>query len=194
MKLWRQRLPLSALLAVAALGSGCGIMERRAMVREAETPRLSKIQIARLAFVVLDGKTCNGELTPVCTITMKIAEVDGAKYCVAVAPRVELKHQTGAAQQKRVIWQLDLGSLDGKPLAFHRDSGIVIAYETVSQHVEKGGLGDGGSSVDATRYHMKVNRNKPALTVSSYLPVVIWGSGGNEELCAAVDPRIVNVN
>ena len=192
MKLWRQRLPLSALLAVAALASACGIMERRAIVTE--TPRLSKIQIARLAFVVLDGKTCN-EQDPACTISMKIAEVDGTKYCVAVAPRVELKHQTGPAQQKRVIWQLDLGTLDGKPLAFHRDSGIVIAYETVSQHVEKGGLGDGGgSSVDPTRYHMKVNRNKPALTMSSYLPVVIWGSGGNEELCAAVDPRIVNVN
>ena len=41
---------------------------------------------------------------------------------------------------------------------------------------------------------MKVNRNKPALTMSSYLPVVIWGTAGNEELCAAVDPRIVNVN
>jgi hypothetical protein len=78
----------------------------------------------------------------------------------------------------------------------HGDSGIVIAHETVSKHVEKGGLGDGGVGiVDATRYHMKVNRNKPALTtVSSYLPVVISGTGGNEELCAAVDPRIVNVN
>ena len=193
MKAWRQRLPLWPLLAVAALGSGCGIMEQRAMVTE--TPRLSKIQIERLAFMVLDGKTCNGELDPVCTITMKLAEVDGSKYCVAVAPRVELKHQTGPGQQKRVIWQLDLSNLDGKPLAFHRDSGIVIAYETVSQHVEKGGLGDGGgSSVVPTRYHMRVNRNKPALTTSSYLPVVIWGSGGNEELCAAVDPRIVNVN
>src|SRR5688572_10439952 len=170
MRAWRQRLPLWPVLAVAALGSACGIMEQRAMVTE--TPRLSKIQIERLAFMVLDGKTCNGELDPVCTITMKLAEVDGSKYCVAVAPRVELKHQTGPGQQKRVIWQLDLSNLDGKPLAFHRDSGIVIAYETVSQHVEKGGLGDGGgSSVVPTRYHMRVNRNKPALTTSSYLPV-----------------------
>ena len=193
MKSWGQRLPFWALLAVAALGSACGIMERRAIVTE--TPRLSKIQIERLTFLVLDGKTCNGELDPVCTITMKIAEHEGTKYCVAIAPRVELKHQTGPGQQKRVIWQLDSGDLDGKPVAFHGDSGIVIAYETVSKHVEKGGLGDGGTgSVDPTRYHMKVNRNKPALTMSSYLPVVIWGAGGNEELCAAVDPRIVNVS
>lgn len=193
MKSWRQRLPFWALLAVAALGSACGIMERRAMVTE--TPRLSQVQIARLTFLVLDGKTCNGELNPVCTITMKIAEHEGTKYCVAVAPRVELKHQTGPGQLKRAIWQLDRGDLDGKPVAFHGDSGIVIAYETVSKHVEKGGLGDGGVGVvDPTRYHMKVNRNKPALTMSSYLPVVIWGNGGNEELCAAVDPRIVNVN
>ena len=51
------------------------------------------------------------------------------------------------------------------------------------------------ASSDPTRYNMKVNRNKPVLdTMSSYLPVVIWGTAGNEELCAAVDPRIVNVN
>lgn len=193
MKSCRQRLPLWALLAVAALGSACGIMEQRAKV--AETPRLSKIQIERLTFVVLNGKTCDAELNPVCTITMTIAEDAGSRYCVAVAPRVELKHQTGSGQQKTVIWKLEPSTLDGKPLAFHGDSGIVIAYETVSKHVEKGGLGDGGTGiVDPTRYHMKVNRNKPVLTMSSYLPVVIWGTAGNEELCAAVDPRIVNVN
>jgi hypothetical protein len=193
MKTLRQRLPLWVLLAVAALGSACGIMEQRAMVTE--PPRLSKIQIARLTFLVLDGKTCNGEVDPVCTITMKLAEHEGTTYCVAVAPRVELKQQTGSGQQKKVIWRLEPSELLGKSLVFHGDSGIVIAYETVSKHVEKGGLGDGGGgSVDPTRYHMRVNRNKPALTMSSYLPVVIWGTGGNEELCAAVDPRIVNVN
>jgi hypothetical protein len=193
MESWKQRLPMWALLAVAALGSACGVMERQARVTP-ETPRLSKIQIERLTFLVLDGKTCNGDLTPVCTIEMKPAEHEGKRYCVAVAPRVELKHQTGSGQQKKVIWRLDPNNLDGKPLAFHGDSGIVIAYETVSKHVEKGGLGDGGVGiVDPTKYHMKVNRNKPVLTESSYLPVVIWGSGGNEELCAAVDPRIINV-
>jgi hypothetical protein len=177
------------------MGSACGIMEQRAIVPE--TPRLSKIQLERLTFLVLDGKTCDGDADPFCTIEMTTAvdESTKTKYCVAIAPRVVLRRQTGSGQQKKVIWRLGRGDLDDKPLAFHHDSGIVIAYETASKHVEKGGLGDGGVGIaDPKRYHMKVNRNKPVDTMSSYLPVVIWGTGGNEELCAAVDPRIVNVS
>jgi hypothetical protein len=196
MKSWQQRRSFWALLAAAALGSACGIMEQRARV--VETPQLSKIQIARLTFVVLDGKTCNGDSDPVCPITVTTFVHGGKEYCVAVAPQVNLKRRTGSDQQKKVVWKLEgpelvNGELGGKPVAFHRESGIVIAYETASKHVEQGGLGDGVVGiVDPTRYHMKVNRNKPALTKSSYLPVVIWGSGGNEELCAAVDPLIFN--
>lgn len=195
MNTWTRRLSFWTLLALSVLGSACGLMDQRAMAVAADTPRLSKIQIAKLTFLVLGGKVCNPELSPVCTIEMKFIEQDGMKYCVAVAPKVELKRQTGPGQQKRVVWQLDQNELLTKPLAFHGDSGVVIAYETVVKHVEKGGLGDGVATPPVrTLYHMKVNRKEPALTKSSYLPVVIWGSGGNEELCAAVDPLIVNID
>lgn len=199
MDTWARRLSLWTLLTLATLCSACGLMDQRRALVSPETSGLSKVQISKLTFLALNGKICNPELTPVCTIEMKFFEHDDGttktKYCVAVAPRIELKRQTGPNQQKRVVWELVPAALDGRPLAFHADSGIVIAWESVLKHVEKGGLGNGGGTPAVpTQYHMKVNRKEPALTKSSYLPVVLWGSAGNEELCAAVDPLIVNID
>ncbi len=158
-----------------------------------ETPNvLSKIQSEGLLVVPLSSVDCNAETTQPCVIQMKLS-ADG-RYCVAMAPTVKLTNTSGGGQQKKVAWELDTYTLGGKPLAFSEDAGIVIAYSSTPGHVEKGGPGDGGTgAVDKRKHHAKVNRNKTNAT-SSYLPVVVWGPPGSEELCAAIDPKIVNVN
>lgn len=177
------------LLMLAAVSAGCGAMRHDA--RASGTQVLSKIQIERLAFVPLSAATCNAEVSLTCDIQVMLTE-DG-RYCVVAAPKVHVKRNTGPGQQKKVVWKLSTSTLDGKPLLFHDDSGIVIAHQSESKFVEKGGRGDGNvGNSDPDKYFLRVNRNKPALAEASYLPVVMWGDGGKEELCAAIDPRIIN--
>lgn len=143
----------------------------------------------------LSSKSCDSESAAPCIIEMKLIQVDGRKYCLAVAPDLTVKWNLfgGIFNKKIIRWKLSAPDLDSKPLAFHADSGIVVAFDPDAQLDKHGDYGDGGIARSADTYFTRTKRNKQDAT-SSYLPVILWGSGGNEELCAAVDPKIVNVN
>ena len=160
--------------------------------REKDIFRVLKIQ-QYLVLLGKDGKTCTTETQPVCTIEMKLINVNGRDYCLAVAPHLKVKTQSIAIANKNIVWQLSHSTLGGKDLAFHGESGIVLIVDPDAQ-IEKGGPGNGGVfSPPKDIYHVKTKRNKKGAE-SAYLPVILWGSGGNEELCAAIDPKIVNVD
>lgn len=160
--------------------------------RETDNFRLVKIQLYNL-LLAKGKKTCTTETDAVCIIEMQLIPVGGRDYCLAVAPDLKVKTQSIAIANKNIVWQLSHSTLGGKDLAFHGESGIVLIVDPDAQ-IEKGGPGNGGVfSPPKDIYHVKTKRNKKGAE-SAYLPVILWGSGGNEELCAAIDPKIVNVD
>ena len=155
---------------------------------------LAKIQ--KYQVLLAKGKaTCTVDAGPPCVIDMKPLTVDGKEYCVAVAPNLEIKTDSGGSGSKKtIVWKLSHTSLGStpKPLEFHADSGIITTQDADTQ-IEKGAHGDGGVGMPAKdKYHVKTKRNKLG-AVSVYLPVILWGLPGSEDLCAAIDPKIVNV-
>ena len=155
---------------------------------------LAKIQ--KYQVLLAKGKaTCTVDAGPPCVIDMKLLTVDGKEYCVAVAPNLDVKTQIGGAGSKKtIVWRLSVPSLGStpKPLEFHVDAGIITTQDGDKQ-LEKGGHGDGGVGIPAKdKYHVKTKRDKLG-AVSVYLPVILWGPPGSEDLCAAIDPKIVNV-
>ena len=155
--------------------------------------RVIKLQPYLVLLAKASAKTCNTETHATCIIAMQIITVEGRKYCLAVAPDVKVKVQVGgSASMRNVVWELSPAALDGKDLAFHSESGIVLTVDPFAQ-IKKGGPGNGGASPTAILHHVKTKRDKLGAE-AAYLPVILWGSSGNEELCAAIDPKIVNVN
>ena len=155
--------------------------------------RVVKIHPYQVLLAKASAKTCTTETQATCIIAMEIITVDGRDYCLAVAPEVRVKTQSGGGSSMRnVVWELSHAALGGKVLAFHSESGIVLTVDPFAQ-IKKGGPGNGGASPTAILHHVKTKRDKLGAE-SAYLPVILWGSSGNEELCAAIDPKIVNVN
>ena len=139
----------------------------------------------------LAGTTCL-KTQAICTIEMQLITFGGRNYCVAVAPDVEVETQAGSGANKKIVaWKLSRSDLDGKDLAFHGDSGIILTRNQKNQ-VEKGGAGNGSLISPPNAYHVKTKRNE-LKAEAVYLPVILWGPPGKEELCAATDPKIVNV-
>lgn len=157
--------------------------------------RLLKIGPYRSAVSALGGKPCEPDSQTTCEINVLPLEVQNGKpkYCLVVAPEVKVKTVLdGDRKPKTVVWQLKQDELDGKPVAFHEYAGIVIIADHGDQVDRKNsGLGDGSGAIRADRYYVKTKRNKNKAE-STYLPVVLWGKKGEEELCAAIDPKIVN--
>ena len=177
-------------LVAAANGQGA-----RKDVKLPEGVVLAKIQKYQL--LLAKGKsTCTVDTSSHCVIDMKLITVDGRDYCVAVAPKLEVKTVAGGGSSKKIIvWKLSQSSLGStpKPLEFYTDAGIIIPQDADKQ-IEKGGLGDGGVGIPSKdMYHVKTKRDKLG-AVSVYLPVILWGAPGSEDLCAGIDPIIVNVN
>lgn len=169
--------------------------------KRGDTPRMLKIidpeLLARMVQLASSAKTCDVEAPPnKCMIEMTMIEYQGKKYCVAVAPEVQVKTKTsgGPLDKKRIVWELDHDELDSKALVFHKDAGVVITIDDpLKKQVDTWGkLGDGsGGQPSPQQFHTKTQRNKKGAS-ATYLPVVLWGQSGYEELCAAVDPKITN--
>lgn len=151
--------------------------------------------LARMVLLASSAKNCDVETEPFCTIEMKMITHQGKDYCVAVAPDVFVKTHSGGGpgNKRRIVWRLDTASLGGKALAFHDDAGTVITVDKHKQVDPRGKRGDGlGGSVLNHVFHTMTVRNKASAS-ATYLPVILWGPSGEEDLCAAVDPKIVNV-
>lgn len=143
------------------------------------------------------AETCVVKDQPICPIKIDRIEVNGKAYCVAIAPNVEVERDDSIFApllKQKLVWELFTTALDGKPLVFQEDAGIVITAETHAQVDRRGGLGDDVSGpLLKHRYFTKTKRNV-AKAESGYLPVILWGTGLEVELCAAIDPKIVNKN
>jgi hypothetical protein len=163
--------------------------------------------LARLVALADSAKTCEIDSNDrVCEIEMRLLRVPdkpgGKTYCVAVAPDVNVKTDTfgGFFNKRRIAWTLvdqsrvEITSLDGKALAFHDDAGIVITIDdpATPQVDRRGKRGYDVSDAVPSHFRTFTVRNKH-LASATYLPVILWGPPGKEELCAAIDPKIVNV-
>jgi hypothetical protein len=184
-----------------------------AVAQGQRTPYDSK-ELARLSLeiavqvkkqlAVAGGPDCTVDTSSstVCTIAMSTVLIkdpngDTTKdrpYCLAVAPTVKVKRKQGIPQY--IDWRLDPQVLDKGALAFHESSGIAITYEVSPTQIENShrgrGRGGGGPTLQHL-FHVRTHSNARD-GEAGYLPVVMWDrlGDGNLELCAAVDPKIVN--
>ncbi len=166
--------------------------QQREEKRSTDNFRLIKIQQYQL-LLAADKPPCDTETQAFCPIEVQVITVDGRDYCLAIAPDLRVKKRV--IGKKTLVWKLNVPNLRGKPVAFHGKSGIVVTVDLDEQIDAGGGHGNGSSPSPApTEMYFVKTKAKKLGAVSSYLPVVLWGSGGGEELCAAIDPRIVNVN
>jgi len=184
----------AAVLLLLGVLTGAQAEEPRKDDKDSDFFRVVPIQLLQVLLVKSAHKTCDVENDRVCIIDMQTIAYGGRNYCLAMAPdlKVKLDRFGGFFNKKRLVWRLSTNTLDSKGLAFHPDSGIVVAVDDNHQIDRTGSYGD-GSSGTADTYNIKTVRNDDTLP-SSYLPVILWGPSGAEELCAAIDPRIVNVN
>lgn len=156
-------------------------------MKDLDGVRILTIQPYQLLLGPLSRSTCDAEMAPYCEIVITSVTYGGRDYCVALAPNVTVKTQNGGGgNKKKITWKLNTTSLKTKPVAFHPDSGIIISVDAQSQVDIKGSPG-----ATSDLYSTKTRRDtKDAYAV--YLPVILWGQSGSEELCAAIDPRITN--
>jgi hypothetical protein len=184
---------LSALLVLTAVMTGTQAQQRPEKGQTTDNFRLLKIQKYQV-LLAASKLPCDTETQAVCLIDVEVITVDNRDYCLAVAPDLKVKTlNTGV--KKTLVWKLSVSSLSGKSVAFHGKSGIVVTVDADKQIDPGGGHGNGASPIPppTDMYFIKTKRKK-LNAISGYLPVVLWGSGGDEELCAAIDPKIVNVN
>jgi hypothetical protein len=134
-----------------------------------------------------------------CIVEMSVFEFNGHFYCIAKAPEVTVKRLPGTG--KFVNWKLVPAVLTGdhgqQVLQFHSDAGIVTTYEKNGSQIDKKnrGHGRGNGPPQQHKFHVKTLMGA-ANGEAGYLPVVMWDRKGNGdlELCAAIDPKIVNEN
>lgn len=199
------------LLLAMGLATGCAqTQEVRKDVRLADKAPMLKVipngLLARMLELASSAEDCKSKDTGpiVCKIemaTIRYPDAPGGKvYCVAIAPKVNVETDAsgGIFNHRRIVWYLSAANLKDengvdRQLAFHNDAGVVL---TVNQHTQLdhwGKLGDGSSGpVLQTFFHTRTVRNVKNAS-ATYLPVILWGPPDTAELCAAVDPKIVNV-
>lgn len=187
----------AALIVLFCLVAGSQAQERGKGDKFVDNFLLLKVLQLQKLLPALSSKECKADELSPCIIEMKIIEVGGRKYCLAVAPDVSVKTSAlgSSLNKKSVRWKLSQPDLDSKPLVFDPDSGILITHDPEGQVNKHGDYGDGSGSGSATAdsYHIKTKRNKDTAS-ATYLPIILWGKPGEEELCAAIDPKIVNVH
>ena len=194
---WRAVPWVVLLIAVAACaqdkGGGAGS-------KPGDESRMLKIidpaLLARMVDLARSAKICTADQL-FCTIEMKTLSHSGKDYCVAVAPEVQVQTDSGATSKRPIRWRLSHDSLLGngvdKALAFHDDAGIIITVNQFNQVDRWGKIGDGSvGPVNKRRFHTWTLR-KQLNASATYLPVILWGPSGEEELCAAIDPKIANI-
>lgn len=184
---------LAAVFALVAVVMGVQAQERPKEPPNNDKFRLVKIQNYQVLLAV--GKPpCDTETQAFCPIEVQVITVDGRDYCLAVAPDLRVK-TLPMGMKKTLVWKLSVDNLSGKAVAFHGKSGIVVTVDANAQINAGGGHGNGASPPPKpTDMYFITTKRRKLNAVSAYLPVVLWGSGGDEELCAAIDPKIVNVN
>lgn len=171
---------ISLLCAVAASHA-----QDRSTVRDMDGLGILTIQPFQL-LVMGKGSTCDADATK-CEIVITSVNDGTRDYCVALAPNVTVKTKAGGgSDKKKITWKLNMTTLKGKPVAFHPDSGVVIAVDDTSQVDIKGTPG-----ATSDEYMTKTRRDSNG-AYAVYLPVILWGVRGSEELCTAIDPRITN--
>ena len=182
---------LAAVVALLGMVAGAQAQQRDEK-RSTDNFRLLKIQ--QYQVLLAAGKPpCDTETQAFCPIEVQVITVDSRDYCLAIAPDLRVKQRSSG--RKTLVWKLSVSSMSGKPVAFHGDSGIVVTVDADKQVDPGGGHGNGASpSPPPTDMYFIKTRARKLNAVTGYLPVVLWGSGGDEELCAAIDPKIVNVN
>ena len=129
---------------------------------------------------------------------MSLIQYNGRDYCLAEAPNVAAGSTSSST--KFIDWKLDktnFGTIQApRPVEFHKEAGIVIVRDAHQDLIDKNnrGRGKGGGPDDKGIFHVKTKIKNVAVQVG-YLPVILWDPLNNDnwELCAAIDPKIVNV-
>lgn len=185
----------AALVLGALMASGCAGDQK--LVASSDELRLSKIQPPSLIWAAGGAGECKAD-EGLCEIKVEIVQGSSGTYCLATARNMSVPSKEGALPfDKRTIgWKLSTAELDSRPIRFHAESGIVIVTDGQDQIDRGGTLGQTPGPNPVSTFSVKTKRNKKKAT-SIYLPVVLWerklASGQLEyDLCAAVDPKIVN--
>lgn len=120
----------------------------------------------------------------------------GKTYCVALVPDVAVPLDRNGKSKRMIRWKLEPDTLNNGtkevPLSFPDESGIVIIRDDERQLDRVGKIGDGLGSKDNRYFRTWTTRDADAAQ-THYVPVILWGEGETAQLCAAVDPKIVNV-
>jgi hypothetical protein len=195
-------------IASVALMLGLALAARSEGIPDVNRPRqgIGPVEVLRehSAFLLEargTGALCRPDKPEVCKI--KVKSVSGGQYCLAVAQNVQIDVVVENAPEynrRPIIWEIvdfsaqpqPIDKVDGEPIAFHADAGIIELYDDDAQ-IYHGNIGDGSGAANPGKYHMTTRRSKKGAT-AGYLPVIIWGPRGDEKLCAAIDPKIVNAN
>lgn len=186
-----------AAVALSLLLTAVAVQAKQAAKRDKDRSsyRIVTIQPYELLVRTTGGAVCDLTTASECTITMRTIPFGGRNYCLAEAPNVNVRTDTGGGSHlKAIVWRLSLPALDGKPVAFQADSGIVVVDDPNTQIDKKDhgyGNGGGGTNPPTDQYYIKTKRDKVDAK-ASYLPVILWNPGPDAELWAASDPKIVN--
>lgn len=188
-----------AAVALSLLLTAVAVQAKQAAKRDKDRSsyRIVTIQPYELLVRTTGGAVCDLTTASECTITMRTIkdDVSGKVYCLAEAPNIKVRTDTGGGSHlKAIVWKLRPATVDGKPVAFHADSGIAVVTDPDKQiDKTKQGYGDGGGGTNppTDQYYIMTKRNKVDAK-ASYLPVILWNPGPDAELCAASDPKIVN--
>ncbi len=150
------------------------------------------IQASGAAAVCLKGAR-------VCPIKMRLVEdpqspdpANKRKICLAEAPDVEVQIQGTPLARVTKVWKLDSQQLDGGAVDFFPGLGILIPDNAGGDHLKDGKAGDPADPNEKVSYHVQVLADVQKTSI--YLPAILWKGPRGVELCAAVDPKIVNVN
>ena len=134
-----------AAVALSLLLTAVAVQAKQAAKRDKDRSsyRIVTIQPYDLLVRTTGGAVCDLTTASECTITMRTIPFGGRNYCLAEAPNVNVRTDTGGGSHlKAIVWRLSLPALDGKPVAFQADSGIVVVDDPKT-HRRRTGLRPG---------------------------------------------------
>lgn len=127
------------------------------------------------------------------------------KHCLAVAPSKINVPVGNKNDYMPVVWTLSTPDLDGGTanVEFAEKSGIVVTrmaapvHSTFSlkEHIKEPKRGNGNPNDNTkTKFNVQVHQGHAKNTESTYFPIILFTPLKREqELCAAIDPKIVNI-
>jgi hypothetical protein len=193
-RLGSMSLAVAVAVAVAALVSGCASAPTQ---KPEDTQfRAVKLQPNNVLMAPTGGPPCLGQADAdaSCDIEVTFVEAQGntPKICLVTAPEVRPTFGPNE-RRKKIVWRLrQVGS--SEDLRFHRTEGILVVTEKVPRHIRERQFG-----TDQFLAYAYPVRNGSQKGNSTYVPIVLWqylnvNNELVEDLCAAIDPKIVNVN